>query len=460
MTASPARRPSAGHLLALAVALGAVLTALVTPDPGLRVLAVAAAGITAFATRSLPEAAIALFIFLAFLAIGAAPREVIFSGFATSGFWLLVGGLVMGAAIAASGLGDQIARRIFAVTGPSYARAVWVLAIGGMLLGALVPSAIPRVIVMMPITQALARQMGLPPGSRGHTGLLMTAAIMTLVPTYAFLTANLPTIVEMGIVELLYDLQVSYGTYFVQNAPINALRFAVLLVMLRAYGRSLPAPPAATATDAPAPLTAPQKRLALVLSLAVALWATDALHGIPPAWVTLAGAMVLLLPAAGIFAPTAMKSEIDLSIAFLIAAVLSISAVMGHVGLGEAIARQVVPALRLGPGADGWNLTAITLFSSALSHLTIAPAAPVILAPLVQAMADSTGWTREAVVMAQNIGISTTLLPYQSPPLLIGIALAGIPVGALTRLCLVSALVTSLLGIPLTWAWWAWLGVI
>ncbi|MFZ3581770.1 SLC13 family permease [Loktanella sp. DJP18] len=442
-------------------ALAAVATVIATRDPALRVVAVSGAGIVAFATRSLPEAATALFIFLGFLAIDAAPQSVVFSGFASSGFWLLVGGLVIGSAITASGLGDQIARLIFACTGTSYARAVLFLSVGGLALGAFVPSAIPRVIVMMPITQALAHRMMLPAGSRSRTGLLMTAAMMTLVPTYAFLTANLPTIVEVGIIEILYGVQFGYGSYFVQNLPINALRFAVLLVLLLDYGRGQTvAPSPKSGDDAPARWTTGQRRLSVVLAVAVVLWATDSLHGIAPAWITVAAALVLLLPTSKVFAPQAMKTEIDLSIAFLIAAVLCISAVITHISLGQRIAEVVVPALQLAPGSGFWNLSAITLFTSALSHLTIAPATPVVVAPLAQAMSDATGWSVTAVAMAQNIGMSTIALPYQSPPLLIGIAIAAIPVGPLTRLCLVSAVITTALGLPLTWVWWTWLTLI
>lgn len=443
------------------IALAALVTLISTSDPSLRVLAISVAGITSFATRSLPEATTAILIFLAFLAIDVVPQEVIFSGFAASGFWLLVGGLVIGAAIASSGLGDQIARRIFVHTGESYSRAVWFLSLGGLLLGAFVPSAIPRVIVMMPITLSLARTMGMTQGSRGHTGLLMTAAMMTLVPTYTFLTANLPTIVEMGAVEILYDQHISYGAYFLQNAPINAVRFGVLLIMLLTFGRGTKSTSEPlTAIPERTDLTLAQRRLMYVLIFAIVLWATDTWHGIAPAWVALTAAMVLLLPGVGVFGPQAMKTEIDFSIALLIASVFCISAVMTEIGLGAQIAEVVVPALRLGQGNSFWDLSAITGFSSALSHLTIAPATPIVLAPLAASMSEATGWSINAVAMAHNVGFSTTALPYQSPPLLIGIAMARIPVGALTRLCLISALVTSVLGIPLTWIWWVWLGLI
>lgn len=82
-------RLSAAQGLAAIVTLAAVVTILATPDLSWRVMAISSAAITAFATRSLPEAVTALCVFLAFLAINAAPQEVIFSGLppAGSGCW-------------------------------------------------------------------------------------------------------------------------------------------------------------------------------------------------------------------------------------------------------------------------------------------------------------------------------------------------------------------------------------
>ena len=444
------------------VCLTAFIVVLSTSNTSLHVLSISAAGITLFATRSLPEATTALLIFLAFLAIDVAPVETIFSGFATGGFWLLVGGLVIGTAITSSGLGDQVARSAFVYTGGSYRRAVWFLSLAGLALGALVPSAIPRVIVMIPITLALAKAMEISPGSRRHTGLLMTAVMMTLVPSYAFLTANLPTIVEMGAIEILYDEHINYGSYLLQNAPINMVRFTVLLFMLFAFQRGEVEFNKSQLASCKAPTwTHKQRLLLLVLMCAIALWATDTWHGIAPAWIALTVATVLLFPGFEFFQEQAMKTEIDFSVAFLIAAVFGISAVMTEIGLGEQIAGFAAPTLGLGKSGSGlWDLTAIAGFSSALSHLTIAPATPIVLAPLAASMSEATGWPIASVAMAHNIGYSTTFLPYQSPPLLIGIALAQIPIGALTRLCLVSAIVTSVIGIPLTWLLWVGLDLI
>ena len=60
--------------------------------------------------------------------------------------------------------------------------------------------------------------------------------------------------------------------------------------------------------------------------------------------------------------------------------------------------------------------------------------------------------------MTQVIAIGTTILPYQAPPLVVALAMAKIPIGALTRVCALLAAATLLIGIPLTWVWWSVLG--
>jgi len=64
------------------------------------------------------------------------------------------------------------------------------------------------------------------------------------------------------------------------------------------------------------------------------------------------------------------------------------------------------------------------------------------------------------VSMAQIIGISTPLLPFQAPPLIVAMALAPIPAAALTRVCVALAVGVGLFGLPLTWLWWQVIGLL
>ena len=426
-------------------------------DVLMRTSAISGLALALFATRLLPEVVTALGCFLAFLMVDAAPNAVIFSGFTSGGFWLLFAGLIVGTAISVTGLGRQFALRIFQKTGDSYIKAALLLALSGLGLGLLVPATMPRIIILMPVALSLSNTMGYEIGSRGHVGLTVTGAIATLLPTYAILTANLPTIIHFGAFETLYDIKPSYARYFIEQAPANAVRFMVLLVLMLPFASARS--DKKSVLDAPMPFTYTQRKLLILLGSAILFWALDTFHGISPAWVGLLLATVLLIPGFGILDSNVMKTKIDISPAFFIAAVFAISAVAQHTGLGTILADRLIPVLRLGDGSDLRDLYSVFGLSTVLSHLTTSPAAPAILAPLAGAIAAETGWSIETIAMAQVLGISTPLLPYQAPPLIIAMALAKIPMIALLRVCLLLAMAVAVIGVPITYFWWSYLGM-
>src|ERR1700754_3123240 len=69
----------------------------------------AAIAILLWATSLLPEFLTALLFFAAVAVFRAAPPDVLFSGFQSEAFWLVLGGFVIGSAIRKVGLADRIA---------------------------------------------------------------------------------------------------------------------------------------------------------------------------------------------------------------------------------------------------------------------------------------------------------------------------------------------------------------
>lgn len=70
--------------------------------------------IVLWATSLLPEFITALLFFTAAMTARIAPPEVIFGGFASSAFWLVFSGFVLGVAIRKTGLADRAARALSA----------------------------------------------------------------------------------------------------------------------------------------------------------------------------------------------------------------------------------------------------------------------------------------------------------------------------------------------------------
>ncbi len=418
---------------------------------------VGCAALTLFATRAVPEIVTAFGIFLTALALGVIPREVIFSGFMSSGFWLLVSGIILGVAITATGLAARISAHLIDLTGPSYPRAIFVIAAAGVALGVLIPSTMPRIVVMIPIAAALATRLGLASDGKGAVGLVATACIATLLPTYTILTANLPTIVQVGTMDQIYGVHSTYSGYLLQHLPVNILRFAVLVLLMIGFSRE----PIAAEFAAPKaePARPEQRRLLCVLGGAILLWMTDFAHGIPPAWEALTAATIVIWPRFGMLKPTAMKEQIDLAPPIFFASIFTVAATARAAGLDQSLAVFVIDKLPLGDGGLS-SIYSIYGFSLIISHLTTAPAAPAVLVPFAESMSQATGLSLEAISMTQMLGISSTAIPYQAPPLIVAMSISKVPTVVFLRICFWLAAAVTIVGVPLTYFWWQLIGFV
>lgn len=80
--------------------------------------------ITLWASARLPEYLVALLFFAAVMVLQLAPAAVTFSGFASSAFWLVLSGFVLGTAIRSTGLADRLANRLLPHLAGSWLRLV------------------------------------------------------------------------------------------------------------------------------------------------------------------------------------------------------------------------------------------------------------------------------------------------------------------------------------------------
>jgi di/tricarboxylate transporter len=83
-----------------------------------------------------------------------------------------------------------------------------------------------------------------------------------------------------------------------------------------------------------------------------------------------------------------------------------------------------------------------------------------VAVPLAQDFATASGIPLYTVLMLQVVVFSTVFLPYQSPPMMIGMQLGGASLRDGARLCLPLAAATVLILLPLDYLWWWLLGYI
>jgi hypothetical protein len=320
----------------------------------------------------------------------------------------------------------------------------------------IMPSSMGRVALLMPIILSLAKRCEL---KSGRSGLALAVGLSTFQLSASILPANVPNLIMVGAVEAAYKAHLSYLPYLIMNAPVlGAVKGLVIsaCVLLLFPDRASAKIEARTRE----PFTRAEKKLAVLIAITLAFWATDALHGVGPAWVGLIAACICLLPQVGFVTAEEFGKDVNHRAAIYVAGILGVAALASYSGVAQLVGNEMISLLSLDPDAPLLNFMSIVGISTALNFIVTANGVPALFTPLADKLASASGFTTESVLMFQVVGYGTPILPYQASPIVVAIAMARVPLSSAVRLCIVVATVTFLILAPLQYMWLHVLGVI
>ncbi len=445
---------------AFALAGGAVLPA----PPGVPEPAVAAAGLTLativlLATGALPLGITAVGFLLFAMLLQVQPAAVVFSDFASGAFWLVFGGLVVGVAVQHTGFGERLAGICVARIGGTYLGVL--IGIGGaaLALAFLMPSVVGRIVLLVPLVLAIADTLGFGEGSRGRTGMVMTACLISFTPSGTILPAHLASVILAGQAETLYGIRFTYGGFLITHFPVMGLLRAGLIVGVAwwLFGDEPRSDPARSAESVP--MTSGERRLVWILSVALVLWMTDALHGIGAAWIAMAAAFVVLQPALNLVPANTLNERLDYSSLLYTAAVIGLGTVIAGSGLAGLAGRAAAGLLTEADPAPWLTFMGLSGLAALLGLVVTNPGIPAVLSPLAGDLAGALNLPVELVLNSQVFGFTNVILPYQASPILIGVTMARVPLHAATKTTLTVTGLSLLILLPVEYAWWRLLGM-
>lgn len=450
-------------LIVFLVALGAaaILALPVPVGTGPKVLpalALTVFTVSLWATGSVPEHRAAVAFFILALGFDIAPASVIFSGFRSSAFWLVFGGVIIGVAADRTGLGRVMAHGFVRRLSGSYVQLIAGIVIGAVALAFLIPAAIARLIILMPIVLGLADSLGLKPGSKGRIGMVLATTLGSFYIPMTILPANLPNMVLAGVADSLFDIKMTYGTYLLMHFPITGaikacLMVAIISVMFRdkiQTGGSLDEDPPRLGSDG--------RRMAVIVAITLTAWITDFMHGISPGWVAIAAALVCVLPRVGVIGPADFKKNTSFQTLLFVVAVLALGTVVANSGAGALIADWILAATRFSPNDIFYDYAVFSGMSILFGMFATLPGAIAVLAPFAGEVAQASGVPLFTVLMMLVNGFSTVFFPYQSAPIMIGIRLGGVTMKDALFVTVTLSLMTITMLLPLNYFWWRWLG--
>ena len=410
-----------------------------------------------WALGSVPEYITALLFFALATLLAVAPAEVVFSGFASGTLWLVLGGLIIAEAVRCTGLGERFARFLVGRIELSYRGLIVAVVVVSSALCFVMPATIGRVLLLLPIMAALAERVGLQRGSNGYDGVALAVMMTSYQVGTAVLPSNAPNLVLAGAAETLYGVRLTYAEYLLVQFPVLGFLKAIVIIVLICWLFPDETQRESDRAVVP-PMTAEQRRLTVILFIALALWATDFVHHVHAGWIGLAAGVMTLLPRIGAMPMTAFAHNVSFGPFFYIAAVLGVGGLASEAGVSAMLGSAVQSALNIRPDHDALNFGVLTLLSTLAGVLVTNPAQPALMAPLASDFAEAAGWPLKAALMTAALGFTTLILPYQVPPVMVGVQVVGMKLRSVLRLSVPLMLLSFAILLPLDYVWWRLIG--
>lgn len=457
---------TARQMLVLALLAGLSLGVAALPDPdgavpgAMLALALTLFTIGLWATGALGEHLTALIFFSIATIFAIAPPGIVFSGFASTAFWLVLGGMIMGTAADHTGLGAYLGAIVVRHIGGSYNRLIAGIVIGAGALSFLIPTAMGRMMLLMPIVLGLAGRLGFENGSSGRRGMVVALTLGSIFLPLTILPANVPNAILAGAADAIPGVSITYGAYLLMNFPITGVLKSVIMVGLILLFFPAKTPEGMEFDGKPPPLTKDGKRLAVIMGLTLAVWATDFLHGVSPGWVAAAAGTACLLPGIGVTPPEKFRASMNVEVLLYVAAVLGLGNMIASTGAGDLAAGPLLEHANFSPDSPAWTYAAFTGTAIVMQLFATLPGAIVVLAPFAPDVAAASGLPVLTVLMLLVNGYTTVFFPYQTAPILVGIRLGGIAIADGVKVMVPLAIISMLTLLPLNYFWWKLLGYI
>ncbi len=295
-------------------------------------LAIAMFMVVAWITRAMDYTVTGFVGCFLFWALGIVRFNVAFSGFANDTAWFLFSALLLGVIATRSGVARRLAYEVMLRIGSTYPRILLGLIVTDFLLTFIVPSGVARLVIMAAIA------LGLVEAFRAQTGSNVARG-MFLILTYTanifdkMIIAGAGSITARGLIEKVGGVEVLWSAWFLAFLPCS------IITVLVAWRLTLwMYPPEVVSLEGGrgylldelkkmGPWSPLEKKAALLLGAAVALWLTDFIHHISPAVIGMGVGLFALLPHVGILEAEDLR-KLNYMPVFFVAAAVSMGSVL------------------------------------------------------------------------------------------------------------------------------------
>lgn len=387
---------------------------------GWHALATLIAVVPALALNVLPEGILALGLAAMWVVGGVVPARTALIGFASPSWILVVCVLVVGAAIASTGILYRLSLWTVAHSRGGFTGQVVALCTTGVLMGPAIPNATGRVIFVAPMIQELVEALGYKPRGRAAAGLAMASLIGFGQFVAAFMTSSTTAVLVFALLRQSGPDNLNWITWAGYAAPTTLVLFfgliAAIIWLYRPRGEDKGgSAPKTRSLELQRALLGPTSRkewIALAVGVALLLgFITQPVHGLHPAWVAVVA--LASLAAAKVVTAETLRT-VNWSFALLFGILVSIAAVFSEVHVDDWLAEFAAGAVGGLAREPVLFVAALTVLCFAVSLIVRWQAAAPLITIALGPVAASAGINPLVVGLVAIIACNGFFLPYQS----------------------------------------------
>lgn len=366
----------------------------------------------------LPHAVTGLIGCYLFWCVVGVPFSTAFGGFAQANAWFVLAASVFGLIATKTRIAHRLASVILHRSGLSYSRLVLGFILTSLLLNFIVPSGVARIIILAGIGIGIVKSKGWEPESVSARGIFIAITISCTLFDKLMITGG-STIVAQSIIEKIGQTRIYWSQWLFAQLPTLLISvpacWATILWLFpgESFNQTQEQPPVDVGSTS-GPWNAAEKRCAILLILALTLWATDFIHHIHPSMIALGVALIAVLPGIGVLKTENLR-EVDFLPFIFTASALSLGDGLVKTGALDIITGAFSTLWR--PWAHGFVPLAAALYWTSFAYHLLVPSDPTTLVtsmPSVMNFVRDHHYNPAAAGMIWTLALTGKLFVYQS----------------------------------------------
>ncbi|MEH7181016.1 SLC13 family permease [Neobacillus vireti] len=364
--------------------------------------------------------ATALIVFI--IIMNGAEADFLYQSLSEEVVWLMVGSFIIGEAVKESGLANRLTLLILSKASK---KSKLLLGVCSVLFSTafFIPSTSGRAALAMPILNQLSKKFT----EKEKSVLGLIAPIIILMSTSAALIGAGSHIIGIGLLESTVNQSISFVEWFIWALPftlvITFISYIIIKWLLWPKDSidELEDFAVNETNHLQKGMSDSEKKTIILLSLLVIGWITEGIHGYDIAFITMVGAMIVMMPNYGIITWKQGIKSVSWNLILFVAAATALGNMLVETGVVQWIEEAMQNFLSSFVGAPEWFIVFVILLVTVTSHLYITShtTRAIVFIPILLLFSETIGLNPTSVVFIGLIGMNYCVtVPVSSKALL------------------------------------------